>query len=118
MFLSTVIIAYLIYYFIFNIYEVQVKTIPSNGKVEPNSKVEIYAEPVNSLGFKAPFRKSKSDFEIIEGKNLITDLEINVEEGKLVFFTKDMEGVVEIKIRSKHGFLPSLITIRIEKARA
>src|ERR1035441_5518272 len=59
------------YHYIFNIYEVTFKVTPDKLYADNNSTIIIEAVPINSLGWRTPYRKTYSEFTFNEGKDLI-----------------------------------------------
>ena len=106
--------AFAAFHYIFSIYEVIYKITPDKLYADNSSTIVIEAVPLNSLGWKAPFRKSFSDFTINEGFELIEILSINKENGVIKLKAKDKAGKVSITIKSKYSLLPSTIEIIIE----
>ena len=108
------IVVLLVFQYVFSIYEV---TYSLDHKVifaDYKSTVTIRVIPVNSFGWKAPFRTSSTSFEIKEGNELV---DIIVEDSKTGLFTlraKNKPGKVVIYINSEHSLLPSTIEITIE----
>ena len=52
------------YHYIFSIYEITYKITPDKLYADNNSTLIIEAVPINSLGWKAPLRKTYSEFRI------------------------------------------------------
>lgn len=80
---------------------------PENLFAETTSKIKIEVVPVNSFGWKIPFRKSRSEFMIIEGGSLVEILETNSENGFIILRSKGIPGVVEISIKSQYSPFPT-----------
>ena len=101
------------YNYIFNIYETTIITEPQNLYANSHSVVKILINPVNALGFKVPFRKISSSFEITEGKDLVDIVKQDNKSGYLVLRARNKTGKVVIYIKSGYSFLPSLVEINI-----
>lgn len=99
--------------YIFNIYEVIIKVEPDLLYADNQSKVELQIVPLNSLGWKAPLRKSPADFEIIEGESLVETEYLNNDEGKLILKAKSETGNVVVKIKSEHSLFPLIAEIPV-----
>jgi hypothetical protein len=106
--------AFAAFHYIFSIYEVIYKITPDKLYADNSSTIVIEAIPVNSLGWKAPFRKSYSSFTIIEGNDLVQIISLNNEQGILKLKARDKAGKVSVTIISKYSLLPSTIEIIIE----
>jgi hypothetical protein len=102
------------YHYIFSIYEVTYKVTPDKLYADNNSTLIIEAVPVNALGWKAPFRKSYSEFTISEGKDLVEIIFSNNNSGILKLRAKEKSGKVSVTIKTKYSLLPSTIEIVIE----
>ncbi len=105
--------ALLTHQYIFSVYEVEYKISSRILYLYSDSKIEIEAVPVNSLGFRAPFRNSHTKFSVIEGKDLIEIVENNYEKGKLIIKAKNESGTVVIRVKSKFSLLPTEFEIKI-----
>lgn len=101
--------------YIFNIYEVMIEVSPKELFADSQSEVIIEAYPVNAFGWKIPFRNVQTDFEIIEGGELVTIKLIDTENGKLILRAKESTGVVTIHIKPVKSILPSEIKIPVLK---
>ncbi|GIV45652.1 MAG: hypothetical protein KatS3mg036_0470 [Ignavibacterium sp.] len=111
---SALIILFILgYYFLYNIYEIKVEVNPSQLYADVNSKVEIKVIPINALGSKAIFRYTESEFEIIEGKELVEVEAIDKKNSLMKIKSKGIEGKVGIKIISKHSLFPQYVEILI-----
>lgn len=62
------------YYFLYNIYGVEIKKSANNLYADFDSEITIKIYPINALGKKAWFRKTSASFEIVEGSDLISVL--------------------------------------------
>lgn len=101
------------YMYVFNIYEVEISVTPKELFADNHSTVVIRAVPLNSFGKKILFRKASAEFEIKEGKELVTIEKLNTAGGILVLKAKDKTGNVSIIVRPEKSILPSLVQISI-----
>ncbi len=101
------------YSYIFKIYETKVETSTLTLFADSNSKVTITAVPINALGWRAPFRKVKTHFEIYEGKDLIKIISEDNISGKLILQAKDKTGRVIIYVKPSLALLPTQVEINI-----
>ncbi len=107
-------IVFIIWYFLFNIYEV--KVIAGNkGFVEPGGSVKVKIFGINSLGKKIPTVKIKSKIEFIAGKELVKNITENSEGFKLKL--AESTGEVKLKIRGKYFLAPSVVELKVKKNR-
>ena len=113
LFFITFILIFLIYHFVFSIYEVTYKTGSNRIYADNESVVEINAIPVNSFGVRAPFRKVYAGFIIKEGAELVEVIKKDEETGKIILKSKAKTGIVIIHINSKYAILPTEIQINI-----
>jgi hypothetical protein len=102
------------YHYIFSIYEVTYKITPDKLYADNNSALIIEVVPINSFGWKAPFRKTFSEFTINEGKDLVEVIFQDNSNGILRIRAKEKPGKVSITIKSNYSLLPSTIEIIIE----
>lgn len=105
--------ALLAHQYIFSIYEVEYKINSRALYLNSDSKIIIEAIPVNSFGFRAPFRNSYTKFSIIQGKDLIEVEENNYEKGTLIINAKTETGIVVIRVKSRFSLLPTEFEIKI-----
>lgn len=103
-----------IYQYVFGIYEVTYSVDHKNLFADNTSTVTIKVIPVNSFGWKAPFRESSAIFNITEGGDLIEILTNDAKRGALTIKAKDKPGKVVIRVKSEHSLLPTEIEITIE----
>ncbi|MDT3697263.1 MAG: hypothetical protein ROY99_12845 [Ignavibacterium sp.] len=101
------------YYFLYNIYGVEIKKSANNLYADFESEMIIKIYPINALGKKAWFRKTSANFEIVEGSYLISVLENNSNEGILKIRANGKTGIVGIKIKSVHSLFPDYIEFEI-----
>jgi hypothetical protein len=102
-----------IFHYFFSIYEVIFKITPDKLYADNSSTIIIEVVPINSFGWRAPFRKSFAEFTFLEGKDLIDILSFDNENGILKLKAKDKSGKISISIKSKYSLLPSTIEIII-----
>ncbi len=112
--LIILIIGFFFYQYVIKIYESTVKVEPQNLFADNQSIVTISVIPLNSFGWKALFRKSPAEFEIIEGGSLVEIELLDKEEGKLILKAKSDGGKVVVKIKSKHSLLPMIVEILVQ----
>lgn len=109
---SGLLVCYLIYYFIFNIYEIDVSVNPKKLKPDNNSTAKISIKPINHLGIEVPFRKVQPEIKFISGFNLA---DIILEKDRLVIIkVKNKTGTVKMELLSKYSLLPNIVTIKID----
>ncbi len=101
------------YFFLFNIYGVEIKKSNNNLYADFDSEMTIKIIPVNALGKKAWFRKTFANFEIVEGLDLISIIENNPDGGILKIRANGKNGIVGIKIKSVHSLFPDYIEFEI-----
>jgi len=106
-------LALLAHQYIFSIYEVEYKISSRVLYLNSDSKIIIEAIPVNSFGFRTPFRNSYAKFSIVQGKDLIEIEENNYEKGILIIKAKAEIGTVVIRVKSKFSLLPTEFEIKI-----
>jgi len=106
-------IGVLIHQYIFSIYEVEYKISSRVLYLQSDTKIIIEAVPINSFGFRTPFRKSYAKFSITEGKDLIEIVENDYDEGVLIVRAKNEPGTVTIRVKSKYSLLPTEFEIKI-----
>lgn len=107
------VIAFLVYNYVFNIYEVNYEVSTKEIFADNQFVVKINVFPVNGLGFKAPLRKLDVKFYITEGKELIDIVKLDEEYGQIILKAKNQTGKVVIKFKSKYSLFPSVVEINI-----
>ena len=112
--LLLLIVGFSSYYYIFSIYEVTYKITPDKLYADNTSILIIEVVPINSLGWRAPFRKPDTEFTFNEGKELIEVVFLDNPNGILKLRAKEKSGKVSVTIKSKYSLLPSTIGIIIE----
>jgi len=115
-FVIIIIVAFVIVFsslYIFNIYEIDLKVNRTKIYADGQSLVKIETIPINGLGFKTPFRKSFTKFEITEGKGLIDIIKKDERNGIIILKAKYETGKVVIIAKAKHSLFPSIIEVEI-----
>jgi len=112
-FLILAIVTLLFYMYLFNIYEVNVSVSPSELFADGKSTVKIEAVPLNSFGKRAPFRQVSAEFEITEGKNLVSIVSIDKSKGTMTLKSKYEPGKVAVTIKPEKSLLPTLVEIPV-----
>ena len=62
---------FILYYFIFNIYEIEVTVSPKMVFADPSCEIQIEIKPINAMGWKVPFRTATGKFKIVKGNNIV-----------------------------------------------
>jgi hypothetical protein len=104
---------YILHYFIFSIYEINIISEPKTVFAGQPSEIKIYAKPINAMGWDVPFRTVKAKFRIMKGNDLVTVLYVDEENGFILLRTKGIEGKVEIYIDAEYSLFPSYFEIHI-----
>ncbi len=110
---SVVAISILIFawFYLINIYEVKILVSPESLSLNPKSKIEVRAIPLNSFGSTALFRNISAKFEITKGEKLIR-IE-NTSQSSIDVYSQGKVGAAEILVTPAIGLFPSKIEIRI-----
>ncbi len=108
-----IILGLLSYHYLINIYEVTYSIIPKNLFADYKSTVTIETIPLNSLGFRAPFRHSRTNFRIIQGRQLVDIIREDPLKGICVLRAKGQTGKVVVSVKSVNSLLPSELIIFI-----
>ena len=101
------------YSYIFKVYETKVETSTQSLYADNNSRVTITAVPINALGWRVPFRKVKTAFEISEGSKLVKIISEEDASGILILQAKDKTGRVIIYVKPSLALLPTQVEINI-----
>lgn len=101
------------WFYLFNIYEVEVSVNLKSLSIDANSRIEIEAIPLNSFGARAYLRKIEAEFEVLSGENLIRIEKKN--QSSIYVYSKEDLGNAEILITPSIGMFPSKIEIEIGK---
>ena len=105
--------AFLIYNYFFNIYEVDYRTSDNKIFADGVSTYTIEVVPLNGLGTEVPFRKVKTQFEIVKGKELIEISKMDSENGILIIKAQNRTGEVEILVKPSLSLLPTKFIVYI-----
>ena len=101
------------YHYLFHIYEIDYRVIPKNLYADYKSEVTIEVIPLNSLGFRAPFRDPKASIIIEEGNSLVQVAGYSDDKSSITLRALGETGIVTIRIKSEYAIFPSLIEIKI-----
>ena len=112
--ISSFIIAFLCFQYIFSIYEVIYSINPKELFADNKSTVTIAAVPLNSFGHKAPFRSTAAVFSIVEGNELVETVLKDEQNGFLTLRAKDKPGVIVVHVKAEKSLLPSSIEIPVQ----
>jgi hypothetical protein len=99
--------------YLVSIYEVDFYFEPKELYADNISECIIQTIPLNSLGWKIPFRKASAEIEIREGRDLIEVMELDNANGLLRIRAKESTGTVIIFIKPEKALLPTPLEIRI-----
>jgi len=105
-------ICLLLYYYVFNIYEVEIISIPTVVFADPSSQITVRIKPINALGWEVPFRNASGRFIITEGRDKVEIINFNEEEGFLTLRSIGVVGAVGIYVESEFSLFPSYIKIQ------
>lgn len=108
-----IILGLLSYHYLINIYEVTYSINPENLFADYKSTVTIKTIPLNSLGLRAPFRHSSTNFQIIQGSQLVDIIREDPLKGICVLRAKGQTGKVVVYVKSVNSLLPSELIIFI-----
>lgn len=112
-FIVVFVILFILWHYVYNIYEVSYNVSSQNLYADNQSTVRINAVPVNALGFKAPGRKVEAEFSITEGKELVEIIDYRPDIGTIELKALDKAGTVTIQMKSRFTLMPTLIEITI-----
>jgi len=101
------------YHYLFHIYEIDYRLSAPNLYADYKSEVTIEVVPLNSLGFRAPFRDPKALFIIEEGKSLVQIIKQSENKSSLTLRSLGVSGTVIVRIKSAYAIFPSVIEIKI-----
>lgn len=104
---------FFLWQYVFNIYEVKYDVTTSNLYADGKSTVTITAQPINALGFEAPFRDIKATFYVEQGHSLIERLTETENVSQVKFRAKDKAGWFIIEAECDYALLPTRIEIQI-----
>lgn len=99
--------------YVFSIYEVTYSIKPEFLYITSTEQCVIEAQPINGLGFSAPFRSAETKYEVIEGNDLI-EIEIyDKKNGLFSFISLNKSGIVTIKAKSDLALFPTIFEVPI-----
>ena len=98
--------------YLFNIYEVEVKVDSKIISAQSNYSSKIELIPLNSFGYKAPFRKLNSKLSFLSGQDLIESTAKS--ENEYLINSKSTIGKVELLLESEYFLYPNKITFEIK----
>jgi len=101
------------YKYFINIYETTVSVEPAELYADNQSLATVSVVPLNSLGWKALFRTSPAEFEIIEGGSLAEIVFMDSGKGKLILKAKSVTGRIVINIISEYSLLPMRVEVPV-----
>lgn len=107
------VIGFLFYQYLVNIYEVTVLVEPEALYADNHSTVIVSAIPLNSFGWKALFRTVTAEFVIEEGNSLVETIKTDTKNGKLFLRAKYETGKITVRIESEYSLLPTIIEIPV-----
>ena len=107
-------IGFILYYFIFNIYEIEVTVSPKIVFADPSCEIQIEIKPINALGWKVPFRTATGKFKIVKGNNIVEIIKVKENVGVFILRSKGMEGIVGIYIESDFSLFPSYVEVSLQ----
>jgi len=106
-------VAFLVYNYIFNVYEVDYRTSDNKIFADGTSTFSIEVIPINGLGSKVPFRQAEAKFEIVKGSELVEIIKSDTANGVLIIKALNKTGEVEILVRPKLSLLPTKFVVWI-----
>ena len=107
------VLIFLCYHYLINIYEVRVITEPEALYADNQSTVVVSVVPLNSFGWRALFRTASAEFVIKEGLPLVEIIKIDKSNGRLILKAKSAKGKVVIEVKSPFSLLPTIIEIPV-----
>ncbi len=112
--LVSLLIAFLLFNYVFSIYESEIHVSNYRLNADGNSTTEIIVSPLNALGFAPPFRSSPATFVIEDGKDLAEIVLLDEENGRMILRAGYQPGKVIITVKPKLALLPTSLEIFIE----
>lgn len=103
---------YLIWYFFFNVYEVDYLLEPEKKIYDAGDSVIVTAVGVNAFGNFIKKREVAVDFEILNGNDILTTEKTSVNSLKVLFTEA---GSAEIKFNTKYSLKPSVMKFTVGK---
>lgn len=107
------ILAFAVYNYLINIYEVIYKITPDVLYADGHSEITISVIPLNSLGWKALFREADTDYVITEGVDLVKITKYDKSKGIIKLKVGNQPGVVNITAKSSYALLPTPVSFQI-----
>lgn len=111
--ISVLIVSFLLWQYVFLIYEVKIELTSNRIKLSENNTVTLIAFPLNSMGKKIPLRDVEINFEIVEGEELVDPLVLNDAERKAVFTPQGKIGTVRIIVDCKYSLSSTKLILEI-----
>ncbi len=105
---------FILYYFIFNIYEIEVTVSPKMVFADPSCEIQIEIKPINAMGWKVPFRTATGKFKIVKGNNIVEIIKVKEDIGMFILRSKGIEGIVGIYIESDFSLFPSYVEVSLQ----
>jgi hypothetical protein len=113
LFIILVLAGFILHYFIFSIYEINIVVKPKEVFADASTEIQVTVVPINAMGWDVPFRTVNAKFKILEGTSLVTTKIVNEEDGFILLQSTGTEGKVGIYIDSKYSLFPSYIEVQI-----
>jgi hypothetical protein len=113
LFIILVLAGFILHYFIFSIYEINIVVKPKEVFADASTEIQVTVVPINAMGWDVPFRTVNAKFKILEGTSLVTTKIVNEEDGFILLQSTGTEGKVGIYIESKYSLFPSYIEVQI-----
>jgi hypothetical protein len=110
-----VLAAFLAHNYVFSIYETSVRQSHEVISADGTTIVLVEAIPVNGLGFRAPFRKCPTRFNLEGGAALVDVVNLDSDAGQLLLRVKNIPGKVTVLVKPQFALFPTRIEIRIEE---
>lgn len=111
---ALIIFTFLFYQYIIKVYESTIEVEPEHLFADNQSTLKITVIPLNGFGWKALFRNSPAEFEIVEGKALVEVVLEDNESGEIILKAKSETGKIVVRIKSKHSLLPMMVEVFIQ----
>jgi hypothetical protein len=113
LFIILVLAGFILHYFIFSIYEINIVVKPMEVFADASTEIQVTVVLINAMGWDVPFRTVNAKFKILEGTSLVTTKIVNEEDGFILLQSTGTEGKVGIYIDSKYSLFPSYIEVQI-----
>jgi hypothetical protein len=111
--LAIIIIVLFGFQYFVSIYEVDIVTEPEVLFADNTSVCLIRTVPLNSFGWKVPFRKASAQIEIREGSDLVDIVKLDEDNGIIKIKAREKTGIVVIYIKPEKALLPSSVEVKI-----